>query len=342
MLRGVVFGLGNAGRQFVGFLNGRPEDTARIVAAVDPSDAARQIAKSECGLAAFESPDAALELRPDFVVVATTNAAHRDLVVAAAEAGCHVFCEKPVALDLESADTMIDAVARAGVISVVNYVMRFIEPYRRIKAMIDEGELGRILSVSHQKVRGFGLAAGGTTHPAVAAPELSGGWTVHHACHDLDFLYWALGPFESAYGLTGSSVEAPAGGRHEEVVEGLLRTRSGSIASIFDSVAILRSHFTRVVGTKGSVLLTGEHKNTLFLHRREAGPASPEAVVLPGVDTKPAGGGLSHFVECLVNGTESPHDMASARHSLAAALALQESAATGQVVPLNDPRRSDG
>ncbi len=327
MLRGAVFGFGNMGRQFTRFVNGSEDLGARIVVAVNRGPAGLEAARSEFGLKATGSVEEALELGVDFVIVSSTTAAHAAQVIAAAARGCAVFCEKPIALNLADADRMIATVREAGSISVVNYIMRFNPGYRRIKDMIDAGELGEVLSVSHQKTRGYGLYAGGARHRAVVEPEESGGWAVHHACHDLDFLHWILGGIESVYGLTRST--APGGGS-EEVVEALLRFSSGAIGSISDSVSILRQHYTRVIGSKGSLLLTGENQDSLFLFQREGCPEGarrPEAIDVR--DEKNPGGGLRHFLECVRSGTESPHDLAAARPSLAAALALQQSARCG-------------
>ncbi len=92
---------------------------------------------------------------------------------------------------------MIAAVESAGVINVVNYSMRYIDAYLKIKGLVDSGQTGRILSICHFKTRAFGLYAAGARHRAVVEPEESGGWTVHHACHDIDFLYWINGPITS-------------------------------------------------------------------------------------------------------------------------------------------------
>src|SRR5690606_11935325 len=78
------------------------------------------------------------------VVIASSTETHAPLIIAAAQNGKDVFCEKPIALDLETTDAAIDAVERAGVRLQVGFQRRFDKGYRRAKAMIDAGELGRI------------------------------------------------------------------------------------------------------------------------------------------------------------------------------------------------------
>jgi len=330
MLRGAVFGFGNMGQKFTRFVNQSPEIDAEIIVAVNRGERNLSIATGQYGLAGTHSVQEALEMKPDFVLIASTSVAHSEQVIAAAAAGCHIFCEKPIALDLTDANAMIEAVQKAGVISVVNYIMRFNPAYIHLKELIDAGELGDLLSVTHNKTRGYGLYAGGARHRAIVEPHDSGGWAVHHATHDLDLFHWLAGPFATVYGLVLST--APEG-MSEEVVDALIRYQSGATGAVADSVCILRNHYTRVIGSKASVVITGENDECRFLLHREGEPEGTRAPEVHAVqDRKREGGGLTHFFECIESGHDSPHNIFSARHSLSAALALQESAQTGRAV----------
>ena len=318
------------GRKFTRFVNESETIDARIVAAVNRGEANLEVARHEFGLLGTHSVEEALDQNLDFVIISSTTVAHAEQVVAAAEAGCHIFCEKPIALTLSDADRMIGAVGRAGVISTVNYIMRFNPAYLELRRLIESGELGDVLSLSHQKTRGYGLYAGGARHRAIVEPDESGGWSVHHACHDLDFLYWCLGTFSTVYGALAST--SPPG-MSEEVVEAIVRFDCGAVGSIADSVSILRYHFTRVIGSKASAVVQGENDATVFLRQHEGIPeGAGSAIRLEVQDRKRPGGGIDHFFECIAAGVDSPHNLASARYSLQAALALQKSAASGQPV----------
>jgi predicted dehydrogenase len=78
--------------------------------------------------------------------------------------------------------------------------------------------------------------------------------------------------------------------------------------------------------------MSGEHEETELRFHPE-GAAS--AQILPAVDTKRPGGGIDHFLECIRKDKPSPNSIRDSRHSLAVALAMQESARTGQVVHIN-------
>src|SRR5687768_10950965 len=79
----------------------------------------------------------------DVVVVTTPSGAHADLVVAAAKAGKHILCEKPLDITLEQIDRMIAACAEARVVLYPAFQNRFAEPPRLIREAIAGGRLGR-------------------------------------------------------------------------------------------------------------------------------------------------------------------------------------------------------
>jgi UDP-N-acetyl-2-amino-2-deoxyglucuronate dehydrogenase len=325
-LTGCVAGFGNIGRTLTRFLRDHRAADARIVGACDPDPIAREAANA-AGLHATVSFDELLQSKPDFVIIASTSAAHADQVEQAAAAGCHVFCEKPIALDLASANRAIVAVERAGVINQVNYSLRYIEAYRTLHQWARSGRFGRLLSVTHVRTRGFGLHTAGARHPAIVAPDLSGGWAVHHACHGLDLLYWLNGPFTAVYGRTAST----APGQAEELIQGTLTFASGATGQVLDSVCGIRDHYTLVVGEASSAVLTGEREHTVLRFRAEG--ARADEIVLAR-DVKDHGVAFDEFFACIRDGRPSPHSLREARVSLAAALALQESARTGRVITL--------
>ena len=346
ILRGGVIGFGNIGQKLTGYINGHKQDQARIVAACNRGKPNLDIARETYGLAVTHDAQELVDMDLDFVLVVSTSHVHAGQVVMAAEAGRHVFCEKPIALTLEDADRMIEAVESAGVVNVVNYSMRYIDAYQKIKGLIDSGQMGQILSVCHFKTRAFGLYGAGARHRAVLEPEESGGWTVHHACHDIDFLYWINGPMDTVYATMQTTVPDRDS---EEVVLGHVTFENGASGLIGDSVCCIRDHYTQIIGTQGSLVMSGEHEQTVLRFHREG---EPEPEVIPARDSKRRGGGIDHFLECIREGKQSPlrfpsyqkvplrfpsyrkvpHTIRSGRHSLAVALAMQESARSGKVV----------
>ena len=85
--------------------------------------------------------------RVDAVVVVTPTSLHREVVLAAAKAGKHVLCEKPMAMDVRECDDMIDACARASVKLQIGFMRRYDESFRAAKERVDAGEIGEVVLV---------------------------------------------------------------------------------------------------------------------------------------------------------------------------------------------------
>ena len=75
----------------------------------------------------------------DAIVIASSTDSHAPLIIAAAEAGKQIFCEKPIALDLEATDRALDAVERAGVRLQMGFQRRFDKAYHKAKELIERG-----------------------------------------------------------------------------------------------------------------------------------------------------------------------------------------------------------
>ena len=82
----------------------------------------------------------------DAVYISTTNEKHHDEAIAAAKAGKHILCEKPLAMSVEDARAMVAAADEAGVVFATNHHLRNMETHRAIKNIITSGQLGQITS----------------------------------------------------------------------------------------------------------------------------------------------------------------------------------------------------
>src|SRR5262245_24851348 len=130
----------------------------------------------------YELPDL------DLVVLGLPNDLHCDATVAAAAAGKHVVCEKPLCLNLAEADRMIDACRRAGVLLMYAEELCFTPKYVRLKQLIDEGALGAVHLVK-QCEKHDGPHAGWFWD----VRRSGGGVTMDMGCHAVEFFRWLLG-----------------------------------------------------------------------------------------------------------------------------------------------------
>jgi predicted dehydrogenase len=329
MLKAGIIGFGGVGRGMARILKER--DMAQVVGACDICEEALAAAREQ-GLKATKSARELCAWDVDFVCVTSTNDAHHDHVMAAAEAGRHVLCEKPPALSLAQLDEMIEATERRKLITAVNYIRRLEPSHVKMKQMADSGELGRLLSVTCFVARGWGLAMHGRPHPAVAHPEISGGWLVHHACHQIDYLCWLLGPAKTAYCRSRTTVRE---GDSPEVVWGMLQHESGALGVVGDTVGAFRQGMVLIIGTKATVQMMRTPTGDVMTMRRETGEEFPYTEDVLGFGMgRHHEGTLREFTACVREGRPFPHDLRSTRTSFIAIRALEESRRTGKVVRL--------
>jgi myo-inositol 2-dehydrogenase/D-chiro-inositol 1-dehydrogenase len=124
----------------------------------------------------------------DLVILGLPNDLHCEATVAAAQAGKHVVCEKPLCLNLAEADRMIDACRRARVKLMYAEELCFTPKYVRLKQLIDEGALGTVHLVKQSE-----------KHDGPHAPwfwdvqRSGGGVTMDMGCHAVEFFRWLLG-----------------------------------------------------------------------------------------------------------------------------------------------------
>jgi len=83
----------------------------------------------------------------DWVMIASWNSFHKEQTVAAFEAGKHVFCQKPLATNLDDCKAMYDAWKKSGKIFNIGFTLRYSPHYRKIKELLNEGAVGRIISM---------------------------------------------------------------------------------------------------------------------------------------------------------------------------------------------------
>jgi len=285
------------------------------VADPDPSAAARLNAPKT-----YTDP---LELIADSsveaIAISSPAATHADLVVAAARAGKHVFCEKPMALTLEDADRAIDAAETAGVALQVGFNRRFADDFAAMRAEIADGAIG-----TPQLLRSL------TRDPGISADVAARvkPWTIFNETliHDFDTLCW-LNPgarvtqvFAQADALIHPAFK-DAGFLDTSIVQ--LRFDNGAFAIAEASFSAAYGYDVRgeVFGSEG-VLLAG----------REPGDASPGNTDL-FADAYVAQ--FAHFAECVRAGAEPSVTGHDARIALEIALAARESVETGAPVALN-------
>ncbi|MBT3265928.1 Gfo/Idh/MocA family oxidoreductase [Candidatus Poribacteria bacterium] len=134
------------------------------------------------------------------VYVATTPDVHCEQTIRAADAGLHVLCEKPMAMNVDECRRMIEACERNNVVLMVAYYRRLYPNMLKLKQLLDDGAIGQVI-LARVNQTGYYNPEPGTDGTWRTDPTLSGGGVLAETgCHRIDLLGCLLGDIESARG----------------------------------------------------------------------------------------------------------------------------------------------
>ncbi len=223
----------------------------------------------------------------DAVDICTPNNLHKEIAVAAAEAGKMILCEKPLAMDAQEGEQMVQAVQKAGVRNMVWYNYRRVPAVTLAKQLIDEGRLGRIFHYRAVFLQDWTISAdvpqGGTATWRLDAEAAGSGVTGDLLAHCIDTAIWLNGPMTNVTAMTETFVKerkhAETGQMQKVGIDDacafLGRFENGSLA-VFESTRYARGHkalYTfEINGEKASISwdLHDLHRLNYFDHRDES------------------------------------------------------------------------
>jgi myo-inositol 2-dehydrogenase/D-chiro-inositol 1-dehydrogenase/scyllo-inositol 2-dehydrogenase (NAD+) len=266
-----VIGSGRAGmihaRNFAAGIAG-----ARLVAMVDPVADTRTAALAELGmdLGYADYREALDDPSVGAIVVVTPTVYHREIVVAAAAAGKHVLCEKPMAMDAAECSLMMAACEAAGVKLQIGFMRRYARDFVAAKAAVDSGRIGEPVLIKSL-----------TRGPSVPQPWMydiakSNGPLAEVNSHDIDTLRWFAGDdFSEIYAIAGNYRCPEARADHPDfydTVSMTVRFAKGTQGMIDGAVSVGYGYDARleVLGTKG-VLFVGSLEDSSLVVCSAAG-----------------------------------------------------------------------
>jgi myo-inositol 2-dehydrogenase / D-chiro-inositol 1-dehydrogenase len=294
-----VIGSGRAGmihaRNFTRSIKG-----ACLYAMVDPVESAAKEACHELGIEKYflDYRDALRDETIDAVVVVTPTILHKDIVVAAAAAGKHILCEKPMAMDSKECEVMIEATEKADVKLQLAFMRRFDVSFQHAKERIDAGDIGDVVLVKS------------LTHgPSIPQPWMynirkSNGPLAEVSSHDIDALHWYSGSYvDEVYAIAGNYRCPDVKKEYPDFYDNVIMNcslRSGSQGYVEGAQGVLYGYDSRVeiLGTNG-VIHVGNNQNFSVLTCTQNGINTPFVKSWQNLFFEAYQREDAHFIECI-------------------------------------------
>jgi UDP-N-acetylglucosamine 3-dehydrogenase len=255
------------------------------------------------------------------IMVCSPDCFHAEHAIAALRAGKHVLCEKPMTTTLADCRKLVQTVDETGMTFMVSQFMRFEPIYKKIKQIYDAGQIGRAFFVEGSYIHDMRSLYDPTTwrsDPKTAQDILIGG-----GCHPFDLLRWAVGSDVAevhAYANGYATPNFPL----DDCYIFTFQFENGCVGKVL-ATSGCRGHgmgegFLSIYGTEGTIWKNHIHHSD---GRRE------EIIAERG---NASGDTVSHFVECVVNGTQPSIDVREGAKTVSALAAGVESVAAGKPI----------
>lgn len=254
MMRTAIVGIGWWGHTLVEAVQGKSK-VIRFTAATSRSrnDSHREFASTH-DLKLYDDYAALLKSSDiDAVLLATPPSVHRDQIVAAAQAGKHVFAEKPFTVTRQEATEVVNAASTAGIVLGLGYNRRFHPSWIDLRKRVRSGELGTILHMESTMTGPNGLSMAPTAWRARRKEAPCGG-LFPMAVHAIDGMIDLCGEFSEAY---ARSYRAIVDNDVDDTTAAVMRMSSGTTATITTMMATAPSSRFVVYGSRGWAQLLG-------------------------------------------------------------------------------------
>jgi predicted dehydrogenase len=284
-----------------------------------------------------------LEQKPDIVTVATESGKHTEIAIHCLEAGCHVICEKPLALSTQDADAMIASAKKADKKLAVCFQNRFNAPIQKLRSALEADRFGRVLHGMIQ-IRWNRNEKYYAEAPWRGTWAQDGGTLMNQCTHGIDLLQWMLG--EDAVRVQAQTRRFLRPIEAEDFGAAIVDFKNGAVGIIEGSADVYPANLNEILsifGEKGSAVIGGLAVNKLetwrFTDAAMVGDTE-ERVLNPNEKDPPTVYGFGHsvlfrdFIEALDAGREPLVSGEKGKKALEIILAIYKSQKTGKAVDL--------
>jgi predicted dehydrogenase len=245
-VRAAIIGLGRWGRSLVNAVHGKTDAIEFVAAHTRTRASAEDYCREKKIPLRDRYEDLLSDPNIDAVVLATPHSQHAAQVRAATAAGKHIHVEKPLTLDRASAEQVVAAAKKAGIVLAVGFNRRFHPSVVEIRKRLNSGQLGQVMSMvaTHTTSTGQFIAADNWRAQPDEAP---GGALTAVGVHSIDHMIEFGGEVRDVLVTTGRYIAGPS----DDTTNVMLRFRNGPTGLLFCSVATATTLSFTLFGTKG-------------------------------------------------------------------------------------------
>jgi len=188
-----LIGVGSMGRYVAGLVR-KKSNQVNYTALHDPNDVSVARSREYLGFTGkiCDTSEEVVASDCDWIMIASWNCFHAEQSISAFRSGKHVFCQKPLATNLEDCLAMRDAWLESGRQFAIGFTLRYSPHYRRLKALVASGAVGEIVSIDFNETLGFnhgGYIMGDWRR----LQQYAGSHVLEKCCHDIDIVNWLTG-----------------------------------------------------------------------------------------------------------------------------------------------------
>ena len=274
----------------------------------------------------------------DMVHICTPPSYRIDYARTAMKAGCHVVMEKPMAISIDDAETLVGLARSNGVKLMIDFNHRFRYGFHELLKVVRSGEVGDVVNVFINRMGMLGGNAGTQNDTWRRKADTVCGMSIESLSHDIDMIYQLAGPISSVKAdVRGTLADAPKFDNYANVLFNMKNGAMGIINACWSSW--LKGGSRGVFGTKGTVVLEGDDLFDFTRLRIRTQDMMHEKVVklndIYNFTTCPSYLNANrYFIDCIEKGEDSTASGKHALETLKVSHAILDSARTQSVITL--------
>ncbi len=275
----------------------------------------------------------ALKTKPDFAIIANPTSLHIPAALRLAAAGIHLFMEKPLSHNLVGVTRLLNLVNKKHLITMVGYNFRFHPQLLKIKKLLQEGAIGKVVGARAEAGQYLpDWHPGEDYRQGYAACAVLGGGVILTLIHEIDYLIWLIGAPQAIFCLADkiSNLKIDV----EDVAEILIKFSKGTTGEVhLDYLQRIPRRTLEIIGEQGTILwnyFDGELKVFTVKNKKWKTYSLPRDFERNQMFMDE----MKHFISCLRQRKGTIIPIAVGLLSLKMALAAKKSAKTGKLLKL--------